>query len=166
MTADDVIKILKLQPHPVEGGFFAETYRSEVELPAEVLPANRAARSLSTAIYFLLKPGTFSEMHLLPTDEVFHFHMGDAVEMLHLFPDGTGRTQRLGIDLKAGERPQVIVPGGVWQGASLIEGGTFALLGTTMAPGFNYQDYQTGNRDELIAAFPDHADRITQLTRE
>lgn len=166
MTSDEVIEHLKLQPHPVEGGYFVETYRSEVKLPAEVLPANPGPRSLSTAIYYLLRPGTFSAMHLLPTDEIFHFHMGDAVEMLHLYPDGTGRTPRMGIDLAAGERPQMIVPGGVWQGATLVEGGKFALLGTTMAPGFDINDYQTGKRAELSAAYPAFADTIAQLTRE
>jgi predicted cupin superfamily sugar epimerase len=165
MTAREVIELLGLQKHPVEGGYFVETYRSGVTLPAEVLPDNPGPRSLGTAIYYLLTPDTFSAMHRLPTDEVFHFYMGDPVEMLQLPPDGPGRAVRLGNDLAAGDRPQVVVPGGHWQGASLAEGGSFALLGTTMAPGFDYDDYQTGDRAELTAAHPEFAERITRLTR-
>ena len=97
MTADDVIRLLGLRPHPVEGGFFRETYRSAAALPAAVLPAHGGPRSVSTAIYYLLKPGHVSELHVLPGDEVFHFYLGDPVEMLQLGPapaDG-GRVRRL-----------------------------------------------------------------------
>ena len=91
MTADDVIRLLQLQPHPVEGGFFRETYRSAATLPASALPAHRADRSVSTAIYYLLTPGHVSELHVLPGDEVFHFYLGGPVRMLQLWPDGSGK---------------------------------------------------------------------------
>jgi predicted cupin superfamily sugar epimerase len=91
MTADDVIRLLQLQPHPVEGGYFRETYRSSAMLPASALPAHGAERSASTAIYYLLKPGHVSELHVLPGDEVFHFYLGEPERMLQLWPDGTGR---------------------------------------------------------------------------
>jgi uncharacterized protein len=89
LTADEVVRMLNLQPHPIEGGFFRETYRSGGVLPSSVLPNHGADRSLGTAIYYLLTPGTVSEMHKLPGDEIFHFYMGDPVVQLQLHPDGT-----------------------------------------------------------------------------
>src|SRR5579871_274890 len=98
MTAADLIRLLDLRPHETEGGFYRETYRSPLLLPASALgPAYPAARSASTAIYYLLTPHTFSEMHRLPSDEVFHFYLGDPVEMLQL-DDGGGRVVTLGTD--------------------------------------------------------------------
>src|SRR5262245_1225341 len=164
MTAEEIIARLGLKPHPVEGGYFAETYRSADVLPKAVLPRNGGDRSLGTAIYYLLTPATVSAMHRLPTDEVFHFYLGDPVRQLQLGSDGGGREVLLGTDLAAGQRPQVVVPGGVWQGAVLEPGGRFALLGATMAPGFDYADYQAGDRAELTARYPDFAELIGRLT--
>jgi hypothetical protein len=166
MTADDVIAVLGLQPHPVEGGFFRETYRSADRFPPAALPTRYGGpRSAGTAIYYLLNPSTFSALHRLPTDEVFHFYLGDPVEMLWLAPDGSGRTVVLGPNLGTGHRPQVVVPRDTWQGACLMPGGAWALLGTTMAPGFDYADYETGGREELCRQYPAWADRINRLTR-
>jgi len=159
MTAEEVIAHLKLQPHPVEGGFFRETYRSN-----EPLKRGKDDRSISTAIYYLLTPKTVSALHRLPGDEVFHFYMGDPVRMLQLWPDGTTPTLILGTDLNAGQVPQLVVPGGVWQGSLLIEGGSFALLGATMAPGFDYGDYESGDRAELSARYANEAAMIERLT--
>lgn len=164
MTADDVIRLLDLQPHPVEGGFFRETYRAAGALPASALPAHTGPRSASTAIYYLLKPGHVSELHVLPGDEVFHFYLGSPVRMLQLWPDGSGREVVIGPDLAAGQSPQVVVPGGVWQGTRLAEGGAFALLGCTVAPGFDYADYRGGSRAELTAKWPAFAEEIERLT--
>ena len=163
MTADDVIRLLQLQPHPVEGGYFRETYRSAATLPASAIPRHGAARSVSTAIYYLLKPGHVSELHVLPGDEVFHFYLGSPVRMLQLWPDGTAREVLLGSDVAAGEVPQLVVPGGVWQGTRLVDG-AFALLGCTVAPGFDYADYRGGSRAELTARWPAFADEIERLT--
>ena len=110
-------------------------------------------------------PDVFSAMHRLPGDEVFHFYMGDTVEMLQLKPDGSGRVLHLGQDLALGERPQVLVSGRCWQGARLAQGGHYALLGTTMAPGFDFADFETGSREELSNSFPEFASLITALTR-
>ena len=159
MTAEEVIAHLQLQAHPVEGGFFRETYRS-----AETLPRAGAVRSVCTAIYYLLTPKTVSALHRLPGDEVFHFYAGDPVRMLQLWPDGTTRTLVLGTDLQAGQVPQLVVPGGVWQGSVLIEGGSWGLLGATMAPGFDYADYASGDRAELTAKYPAEAHMIERLT--
>ena len=164
LTADDVIRLLDLHPHPVEGGFFRETYRSADAVPAAALPAHGEARSISTAIYYLLKPGHVSEMHTLPGDEVFHFYLGSPVRMLQLWPDGTGREVTLGPDLAAGQVPQLVVPAGVWQGTRLVGDGGFGLLGATMAPGFDYADYRSANRAELVATWPAFADEIARLT--
>jgi predicted cupin superfamily sugar epimerase len=158
LTAEEVIAALGLEPHPLEGGFFHETYRSGHMHGQE--------RPLATAIYYLLTPLTCSTMHRLPGAELFHFYLGDPVEQLHLRPDGSGAVVTLGPDLLAGQRPQVIVPGGVWQGACLAEGGRLALLGTTMTPGFAYPDYQKGDRAELTAKYPAFAEMIRKLTRE
>ena len=164
MTADDVIRVLNLRPHPVEGGFFRETYRSAATLPAAVLPGHRGPRSVSTAIYYLLKPGHVSELHVLPGDEVFHFYLGSPVRMLQLWPDGTGKEVVLGSELAAGQLPQVVVPGGVWQGTHLLADEGFALLGCTVAPGFDYADYTGGSRAELTAKWPAFAELIAKLT--
>jgi uncharacterized protein len=160
LTADQVLAALSLKPLPLEGGYFRETYRSQ-----ERLSTGGRDRSLATAIYYLLTPDTFSAMHRLPSDEVFHFYAGGAVTMLQLGADG-GRLVTIGTDLAAGEQPQLPVPGGVWQGSFLQPGGAWALLGTTVAPGFDFSDYEPGDRLRLSADYPDFADLIRRLTRE
>ena len=164
MTADDVIRLLGLRPHPVEGGFFRETYRAAGTLPHAVLPDHAGPRAVSTAIYYLLKPGHVSELHVLPGDEVFHFYLGEPVRMLQLWPDGTGKEVVLGADIAAGQVPQLVVPAGVWQGTRLVGDTGFALLGCTVAPGFDYADYRSTTRAELAAKWPAFADRIAELT--
>ena len=165
-TADDLIRLLHLEPLPLEGGWYRETHRSSRQLPANVLaPRYRAARSASTAIYYLLTPDTFSALHRLPTDEVFHFYLGDPVEMLQIgpAPEDGGRILTLGSDLLAGQQLQTVVPAGVWQGSKLRAGGAFALMGTTMTPGFDFADYEGADRDALVAAFPEFEERIRIL---
>jgi predicted cupin superfamily sugar epimerase len=166
MTADELIATLHLRPLPLEGGYYRETYRSADLLPAGALPRFTTPKAAGTAIYYLLTPHTFSALHRLPTDEVFHFYLGGPVQMLQLSPDGPSRLVTLGPDLKAGQFPQVVVPRGVWQGSFLLPGSPFALLGTTMAPGFDFADYEAGNRDELTRQYPAFADLIRRLTRE
>lgn len=167
MQADDLKKLLGLTPHPQEGGWYVRTYRSEEMVPAENFADGRydGPRRTSTAIYYLLEPETFSEIHLLQSDEIFHFYAGDAVEMLHLFADGTGKRVVIGNDFAAGERPQVVVGRGVWQGSRLATGGKWALLGCTVSPGFEFVDYSEGKRTELTARWPEWAEMIVGLTR-
>jgi uncharacterized protein len=168
-TAQEIITALKLQPHPIEGGFFRETYRSSGIIPVESLPpeySSQSGRSLGTSIYYLLTADTFSEMHRLPTEEVFHLYLGGPVRMLQLFAGGASRELVLGTDILGGQQPQVIVPAGVWQGSRLEPGVEFALLGATMAPGFDYADYEQGRRSVLAGLYPDQADLIHVLTRE
>ncbi len=158
LTAEEVIAALGLEPHPLEGGFFRETYRTAQTLRGQERP-------LATAIFYLITPDSFCALHRLPGDEIFHFYLGDPVQQLLLKPDGSGEEVTLGANVLAGQRPQVVVPGGVWQGASLAPGGRLALLGTTMTPGFAYPDYQKGDREVLSRQYPQFADRIEQLTR-
>jgi predicted cupin superfamily sugar epimerase len=160
MTADEIKTLLNLEPHPSEGGSFRQTYISSgtVKLP-------RGLRSLGTAIYYLLETGTFSEMHVLPSGEVFHFYLGDPVEMLQLYPDGSSAVFTLGHDLQAGQHVQLVVPAGVWQGTRLIGSGKVALLGCTVTPGFDYADYRSASYAELVEKWPAEADRIKALTR-
>jgi len=168
LTGEELIRLLHLQPQPREGGWYRETYRSTLRLSGDLLvPRYSAARSAGTAIYYLLTPDTFSALHRLPTDEVFHFYLGDPVEMLQLGPnpeDG-GRILMLGSDILAGQQVQTVVPAGVWQGSVLCPGGAFALMGTTIAPGFDFADYEAADRDTLSTAFPNFAERIARLCR-
>lgn len=163
--AESLKRLLGLVPLPHEGGFFRETYRSSRELPATALgPAYGAPRSLATAIYYLLTPDTFSALHRLPGEEIFHFYLGDPVELVELRPDGSWRSTRLGHDLEGGMSVQHAVAGGTWQGSRLVEGGRYALLGTTMAPGFSFDDFELGERDRLLAAYPEAREQIVALT--
>jgi predicted cupin superfamily sugar epimerase len=165
LTADELIALLDLRPLPLEGGHFRETYRSADVLPAAVLPSRYGRdKAAGTAIYYLLTPDTCSALHRLPTDEVFHFYLGDPVQMLQLHPDGHGDIRIMGPDLRAGQRPQAVVPRGAWQGSYLLSGGAFALLGTTMAPGFDFTDYEAGDRVALTRQYPDFSDLIHRLT--
>ncbi len=157
---------LGLEPLPEEGGFFRETYRAGLHLSGECLGGAYAqGRSAGTAIYYLLTPDSFSAMHRLRSDEVFHFYLGDTVEMLLLHPGGDVAALEIGTDLRAGQRPQVVVPAGTWQGAALSLGGRFALLGTTVTPAFEFDDFELGRRSELLERYPDAADAIERLTR-
>lgn len=167
-TAQQIITALRLEPHPIEGGHFRETYRASGSVASAHLPPGyppEGVRSLGTSIYYLLTPETFSEMHRLPTDEVFHLYLGGPVRMLQLLGGDLGRELLIGTDILGGQEPQLVVPAGVWQGSMLEPGVEFALLGATMAPGFDYADYEQGSRAELLAQYPSHAAMITRLTR-
>lgn len=170
ISADQLKSLLHLEPHPREGGWFRQTWKADEVLPADALPARYVAersggRAAGTAIYYLLEPDSFSEMHRLQSDEVFHFYLGDPVEMLQLFPDGRGQRVILGSDVAAGQWLQMIVPRGVWQGSRLILGGRLAVLGCTVSPGFEYGDYESGEGEELIRRWAEWRELITALTR-
>jgi hypothetical protein len=160
MTADEIKALLNLEPHPVEGGFFRRAYTS-----AGTLELPRGVRHQGTAIYYLLEPGTFSEMHVLDSDEIFHFYLGDPVEMLQLHQDGRSAVFTLGPDLMSDHHVQLVVPAGVWQGTRLIGNGQVALLGCTVTPGFDFADYRSASYAELAEKWPAQAQRIRMLTR-
>jgi predicted cupin superfamily sugar epimerase len=166
LSPRDIIELLRLEPLAAEGGYYRETYRSEIVIPPGSLPGEYGGgRNASTAIYYLLTPQDFSAMHRVRSDEIFHFYAGDPVEMLLLYPGGNGRVVRVGSDLAAELTPQVIVPAGVWQGARLAPGGRWALLGTTVAPGFEFADYEHADRAQLLARYPEFDELISVLTR-
>ncbi len=166
MNVEQLKAALKLVPLSFEGGYYAETYRSEDIVPASALPGRYdGPRSVGTAIYYLLEPGTFSEIHRVSSDEIFHFYMGHPVEMLQLWPDGSCKTVIIGTDLEQGMRPQVVVPHGVWQGSRLVAGGNMALLGCTVSPGFEYSDYESGQREALVRQYSGAKELICALTR-
>ncbi len=165
MNAEHLIKELSLEKHP-EGGYFRETYRADENLPEQFLsPRYGSDRSISTCIYFLLTKDSFSGLHRIASDEIFHFYAGDPVEMVRLFPSGEGERLALGADIEQGQLPQVAVERGTWQGARVAGAGEWALLGCTVAPGFDFADFEMGEREALLNAYPEWRDVIVGFTR-
>lgn len=162
-----IIAELGLVPLPNEGGYYAETFRSTLMIEKDSLDSTyTGARSASTAIYFLLTRSDFSAMHRLRGTEVYHLYIGGPVEMTLLYEDGTGEVVTISTEIELGLRPQLVVPDGVWQGSRLAHNNEgFALLGTTMAPGFEFDDYEHGVRDKLIKSHPRFTKEIERLTR-
>ncbi len=165
ISAEEIIRRLGLAPLEGEGGFFRQTYIAGENIPQKALPARyRGDKPFGTAIYYLLTPDTCSRLHRLPTDEVYHFYLGDPVALLLLLPGGDSQVLTLGHALEAGQRVQAVVPRGVWQGSHLLSGGAWALRGTTMAPGFGPGDFEAGGREALAAQYPGRAALIARLT--
>lgn len=165
LDPEEVIRELGLSPLPLEGGYFVRTYTCDKEFPRGLLEEHGGApRSFATAIYYLMTPESFSRLHSLCQDEIWHFYLGEPVRMLFLYPDGSGEEKILGQDLLSGQRPQVLAPRRSWFGGSLAPGGRFALIGATLSPGYADEDYSHGDRDELLARFPDFAEAIRRLT--
>jgi uncharacterized protein len=166
LSANQIIELYNLEPLSGEGGFYRETYRSGETFLKEALPGRYSAeKSFGTAILYLLTSDTCSALHRLPDDEIYHFYLGDPVVMLQLHPDGSSGLITLGQDIFNGEQIQVTVPKGVWQGSLLKEGGSFALLGTTVAPGFDFSDFEAASREKLVEKYPGHREIIIRLTK-
>ena len=163
-TAQSYIQALQMQPHP-EGGFFSESYRSEQTMEAPAPGGGTRQRNVSTAIYFLLEAGNFSAFHRIRSDEIWHFYAGQALEVLELLPSGELCCTRLGPDIADGELPQYVVPANTWFASRVADGGTFSLVGCTVAPGFDFADFRLARREDLLASFPQHRQVITELTR-
>lgn len=164
--ASDWIRRLGLSPHP-EGGFFAETYRSQEHVPARALPSRYGgSRCLSTAIYFLVAGGDFSAFHRLKSDEIWHFYAGEGLALHVLDAAGRLTTSLLGRSPSVGQAPQAVVPWGTWLAAKPLDQRSYGLVGCTVAPGFGFADFELGQRDELVRLFPIHRDLIISLTRE
>lgn len=146
LTADDIIRHYTMQPHP-EGGFFKETYRSTGSIPHTALPDGYdGPRSYSTAILFLLRQGDYSRLHRIRQDEIWHFHLGGALRLVTIAPHGETREILLGPDVTAGQHVQYTVPGGTWFGATPAAGTAFTLVGCTVAPGFDFADFELATR--------------------
>jgi predicted cupin superfamily sugar epimerase len=150
------INRLNLQPHP-EGGYYVETYRAEGKIAG-------LNRSYSTGIYFLLLQDKFSAFHRICFDEMWHFYAGSAIEILILKENGELQIQKLGNDPEQGEKFQFVVPGGNWFASRMVDNSTFGLVGCTVAPGFDFQDFEMAKRSELIRRFPHYSTLITELT--
>ena len=156
MTPEDLVAHYGLEPIPREGGLFRRTWAG---------PERPDGRPEGSAIVALLTRDDHSALHRLPTDEIWHFYLGDPLELLLLAPDGTTRTAVLGPDVLGGQQVQLTVPAGTWMGGRVAGGGSWALFGCTMAPGFTYADYEHGDRADLTARYPSEADRIVELCR-
>ena len=156
---------LHLEPH-VEGGAYRETYRSNLKLPQIALPARmKGDRAASTGIYFLLEAGEFSAFHRIAADEMWHFYDGYTLSIYEITPMGTLLHHRLGRDLVAGEQLQLVIPAGSWFGSRVESPEGFALVGCTVAPGFDFADFEMAERNALTAEYPQHAGVIEMLTR-
>jgi uncharacterized protein len=166
MDAAYWVKRLGLQPHP-EGGYFRQTYRSEVTIAREALPAGfGGARAASTAIYFLLEGKNFSAFHRLRSDEMWHFYIGAPVSVHMIEFSGMYSSIVLGNNPEEGQVLQAVVPAGCWFASHLADWQSFAVVGCTVAPGFDFEDFEMGKRVELVAEYPLHRELVQRLTRE
>ena len=157
------IEKLNLQQHP-EGGFFAETYRSRERLHESKLPDRYdSSRVFSTSIYFLLTTDSVSNFHRLNSDEIWHFHTGGSAKVHFIDKAGNHTAHWVGADFEAGQRFQLTIPKGTWFAAEVMEG-EFILLGCTVAPGFEFEDFELADRTELSSVYPQHLTLIEQFT--
>ncbi len=158
------VRELKLLPHP-EGGFFRETYRSDDMIKRDHLPAGfNGHRNISTSIYYLLEGSQYSKLHRIKSDELWHFYDGSGLIIYSIDTEGCLTENRLGLDTEKGELPQLMIKAGVWFGAKVNKPDSFCLAGCTVAPGFHFDDFELGNRDELLKLFPMHKKLIDELT--
>lgn len=156
VTPEDLVAHYALEPIPREGGLFRRTWAG---------PERSDGRPQGSAIVVLLTSDDFSALHRLPSDEIWHFYLGDPLEMLLLAPDGTSRTAVLGPDVLHGQHLQLTVPAGTWMGARVATDGSWTFFGCTMAPGFTYEGYEHGDLAHLTARYPSEAARIAELCR-
>lgn len=164
-TAAYWIDKLQLARH-IEGGAYRETYRSSVSVRLECLPPGFGGdRNICTGIYFLLGKGEFSAFHRIASDECWHFYSGDTLLIYEIAPSGALTTHRLGSDIEKGESFQVMISAGSWFASVPAEGSEYALVGCTVAPGFDFADFELADRNTLSAQYPEHTDLIKALTR-
>ncbi len=164
-SANDWITSLRLTPHP-EGGHFRETYRSTEGVAGTDLPARYGdARAFSTAIYFLLRAGEVSRLHRIKSDEIWHFYAGGPLTIFLIRPHGGLHETILGTDPDQGQALQAVVEAGTWFGAAPLPGTPYSLVGCTVAPGFEFADFELGDRRQLIRSHPQHTALIERLAR-
>lgn len=159
-TVEYWVEKLQMQDHP-EGGYFKETYRSS----EMVENRNGATRSASTGIYFLITSDNFSAFHRIESDEMWHFHAGSPLSVYVLHDNGELEIIKIGLDLENGEQPQAVVPAGVWFASRVDVENSYSLVGCTVAPGFDFEDFELAKRDELVEQFPAYQEVIEELTR-
>lgn len=165
MTVEFLVKALNLLPHP-EGGYYKETYRSEGKIPGVCLSSDFTGdRNMATGIYFLIERGNFSALHKIKSDETWHFYYGDALEVIEIDDQGNLTTTNIGSYILKGETFQYTVKANTWFGSRVSNNGAFSLVGCTVYPGFDFNDFELANREGLIKLFPQHQNIITELTR-
>jgi predicted cupin superfamily sugar epimerase len=165
LSAVDYVEQLQLQPHP-EGGYYSRTYQSHEQIPAAVLPARFGAdRVMSTAIYFLLEGTDYSAFHRIKSDELWHFYAGGGLHIYVIHPDGKGEILLLGSDMRQGYRFQQLVKAGCWFASKPENETSFSLVGCTVAPGFDFADFEMAKREELLNLYPQYEPWIQQLCR-
>ena len=154
LSIENLIKKFDLKAHP-EGGYFKEYYRSSEIISRQALPSRfKGDRCFSTSIYILLPAGSISRLHRIASDEIWHFYLGGPLELLQLFPDGKMEKIVLGQDVEAGQMLQHVVPAGCWFGAKPVEGSAYSFVGCTVAPGFDFEDFELADIDALCRQFP------------
>lgn len=165
-TINNIIKKLELLPHP-EGGYYKQTYKSAGEIDLSSLGDRYTSkRSYSTCIYFLLTSESFSAFHRIKQDEIWHFYDGSPI-LLHIITEsGNHTTHLIGRDIQNGEVPQFVVPGGVWFAAEATDDNSYSLVGCTVAPGFDFEDFELKSKKELITLFPEREEIISKLSRD
>jgi predicted cupin superfamily sugar epimerase len=157
---------LSLSPHP-EGGYYRVTYKSDLTIVQDVLPSGfHGNRFASTAIYFLIAQKDFSAFHRIASDELWHFYAGSGLVVYVIDPEGNYFELHLGDAFEAGEVFQAVVKGGCWFASRLKDPAGFALVGCTVAPGFDFADFEMAKRSELVATYPKHRKLIEELTRQ
>lgn len=163
---DDIVAALHMQPHP-EGGFYAETYRSKETIAQEHLPARfGGSRHFSTAIYFLVPAGVFSAFHRIQSDECWHFYQGGPLHVYVIHPEGRLDIIKLGSNLQAGETFQAVVPAGCWFASRPVSVTGYSLVGCTVAPGFDFADFELATANTLSEEYPQHESLIRELCRQ
>ncbi|MCU7548550.1 cupin domain-containing protein [Chitinophagaceae bacterium LB-8] len=165
MTVRQMVQLLDLQPHP-EGGYYKEVYRSEGFVEKACLPGNFGGkRNFSTSIYYLLQKEDFSAFHRIKSDEIWHFYLGGNLLIHVLHPDGSYECMILGNTIGSGAAFQLVVPAGSWFAAEPAPGNEFTLAGCTVAPGFDFADFELADQKNLVQQYPHYQELITRLCR-
>lgn len=164
-AVETYVQLLQLEPHP-EGGFYKRTYESELQLKPSALPNSFTGdRFASTAIYFLLGGKDFSAFHRIKSDELWHFYDGGGLHIYVINPNGEAEVLKLGNDLKNGYSFQLVVKAGCWFASKPANENSFSLVGCTVAPGFDFADFEMAKRDELLKEYPQHINWVEELCR-
>ncbi len=163
---DEIVQKLNMTPHP-EGGFYKETYRSHGVIPESVLSRHFSGeRNYCTAIYFLLTSDNFSAFHRIKQDEIWHYYEGASLSVHVINPDGVYTVYRVGMDLEKGELPQLVVPAGCWFASGIDTPNDYSLVGCTVSPGFDFDDFELADRRGLIEQYPKYKEVIIRFTRD
>jgi len=166
LTVQQLVDQYNMQPHP-EGGYYKETYRSSGLIPKTALPETFTGdRNFATAIYFLLEQGNFSAFHKIKSDECWHFYAGQTLEVFVIMPNGDLETVQLGSNMQNNETFQYTVPANCWFASRPHADTVFSFVGCTVAPGFDFADFELANADALIETYPQHAAVIRSLCRQ